>query len=184
MNYDYFQWDWFGINILIPVVGPLIVLWFFSLPTNIAALTRHIVIKSIGKGELFWAVMGMAAATCYDLDAFKAIATNPNSVKIANWAYAAHLCAILFAVIMVGLNSLEPIPGSPPPAVPPNPHIPDRFIFGCSIGFLLLVTVTYSVSHARLVEEEASVRKIAIIKIQECVTNANGNALPCVEDMK
>lgn len=63
MDYDYFQWDWFGINIVVPVLGPLLVLWLFSLPTKVAALTKHIVIKSIGKGELFWAVMGMAAAT-------------------------------------------------------------------------------------------------------------------------
>lgn len=184
MNYAYFQWDWFGINILIPVVGPLIVLWIFSLPSNIAALTKHIVIKSIGKGELFWAVMGMAAATCYDLDAFKGIGTNATSIKIANWAYAAHLFVIFFAVVMVGLNSLEPVPGPPPPPAPTNPHIPDKFIFVSSIVFLLLVIGTYSVVHARLTEQEATVRKTAIMKIQECVAKANGSAKHCVEDIK
>ena len=184
MNYDYFQWDWFGINILVPVAGPLLILWFFSLPTKISALTKHIVIKSIGKGELFWAVMGMAAATCYDLDAFKAIATDSASVKIANWAYAAHLGVIIFAILMVGLNSLEAVPGFPSPPASSNPHIPDKFIFGSSIVFLLAIIGTYSVVHAKLLEQEASVRRIAIMKIQACVAKHNGNAGHCVEDMK
>lgn len=184
MDYDYFQWDWFGINIVVPVLGPLLVLWLFSLPTKVAALTKHIVIKSIGKGELFSAVMGMAATTCYDLDALKAIETNATSVKIANWAHAARFCVIMFAVLMVGLNSLESIPSAPPPTPTANPHIPDKFIFGSSIIFLLAVIGTYTVVNAKLLEQEANIRKNAIMKIQECVAKHKANAEHCVEDMK
>lgn len=119
MNYDYFQWDWFGINIVVPVLGPLLVLWLFSLPTKVA-----------------------------------------------------------------GLNSLESIPSAPPPTPTANPHIPDKFIFGSSIIFLLAVIGTYTVVHAKLLEQEANIRKNAIMKIQECVAKHKANAEHCVEDMK
>jgi hypothetical protein len=191
LNFDYFDWGWFGINILIPVVVPLAALYIISLPAIIAAMTKNIVIKSIGKGELFWAVMGMAAAACYDLDSFKTIASTGTSVKAANWATVCYGFMIFFAIAMVGLNSLEPVPpppsapGAPPPPPPrPPPLIPDKFIFGSSIICLLIVIVTYSAVHVKLTEQEEAVRKAAIIKLQECVAKAKGDAMHCVTDFK
>ena len=187
MNFDNFDLSWFGINILAPVAAPLIALWFISMPAILATMTKNIVIKSIGKGELFWAVMGMAASTCYELDSLKSIATDPVLVKAAGWAYAGHIGIIFFAVLMVGLNSLEPVAPPAPPAgtTPPAPPlIPDKFIFRSSIVCLIIVVVTYSLVHTKLTEQEANVRKTAIIKAHECIAKHKGDAESCMEDMK
>ena len=66
---------WFAINIGIPVVGPLLLLWWVGIPPSTAPLATNNVIKSIGRGELLWAVIGMAAATCYELIALQKVKT-------------------------------------------------------------------------------------------------------------
>jgi hypothetical protein len=193
LNFDYFDHlnaGWFGVNILVPVGGPLFFLWLISKFNIVSTMTKNIVIKSIGKGELFWAVMGMAASTIYELDGIKSIATDPNSIVAANWATGGHILIIVISVLMVGFNSLEPVTpsppptGTPPPPPPPPSHVPDKFIFGSSVFCLLLVIATYAGVHSKLTEQEENVRKTAIMKAQECIAKAKGDARHCVEDMK
>lgn len=194
LNFDYFDHldsGWFGVNILVPVAAPLFFLWLISKFKIVRAMTKNIVIKSIGKGELFWAVMGMAASAIYELDNLKSITTNAKLISAANWALAGHILLIVIAVLMVGFNSLEPAaPSSPPPpppsgTPPPSPsHVPDKFIFGSSLFALLLVIATYSGVHSKLTEQEENVRKGAIMKAQECIIRAKGDAQHCMEGMK
>jgi hypothetical protein len=73
---------WTGINIAVPVLLPLLVLWLFSIPSVTATLAAGSILKSIGKGELFWAAMGMAASTCYDLFALQKMITDPNGYGV------------------------------------------------------------------------------------------------------
>lgn len=189
MNFHYFDAGWFGINILVPVGGPLLALWIISKLKVFATMAKKIVIKSIGKGELLWAVMGMAASTIYELDSFKSIATDADLIKMASWAIGLHIFIIVVAVLMVGCNSLEPVPppapatGPAPPPPPPHP-IPDRFIFGTSLFCLIFVILTYSGVHTKLSEQEANARETAIMKAQECVTRGRSNAQHCMEDLK
>jgi hypothetical protein len=188
-NFDYFDhvgFGWFGVNILVPVAAPLFVLWLISKFSIVSSMTKNIVIKSVGKGELFWAVMGMAASTIYELDNLKSITTNAKLISAANYALAGHIFLIVIAVVMVGFNSLEPVaPASPPPPPPPgSPHVPDRLIFGASIAALILVIATYSGVHSKLTEQEESVRKSAIMNAQECITRAKSDARHCVEGLK
>lgn len=194
LNFDYFDHldsGWFGVNILVPVGAPLFFLWLISKFKIVQTMTKNIVIKSIGKGELFWAVMGMAASTIYELDSFKSITTNAKQITAANWALSGHIALIVIAVLMVGFNSLEPpAPATPPPPLPPGTpppspsHVPDKFIFVSSLFALVLVIATYSGVHSKLTEQEENVRKGAIMKAQECITRAKGDAQHCMEGMK
>jgi hypothetical protein len=93
-------WSLFGwgiINIVVPVFLPLLVLWVISIPRVTASLAAGGVIKSIGKGWLFWATMGMAAATCYEARAIAAIVTDPNGKGIAWLVFGLHLLILLCA---------------------------------------------------------------------------------------
>ena len=199
LELQYIHWlptlGWFAINIVIPVIGPLFLLWIIGLPPATAPLASNNVLKSIGKGELLWAVMGMAAATCYELVSLQEIKTVKEWSNPIWIAFGLHITLILVAVIVVGLNSLD-LPSGYTPA---NPHIPDKRIFAGSIFSLVLVIVTYSATHATLTDQEAKIEKIkndeagkkmqaekqAIIdRIEQCLSTARGNGKHCVKDIK
>lgn len=188
---------WFAINILIPIIGPLFVLWLVGFPPPTAPLATNNVIKSIGKGELLWAVMGLAAATCYELVSLQEIKTVKAWSNPIWTAVGLHILLIVVSVIMVGLNSLD----LPVGYVPSYPHIPDVRVFGGSILSLALVIVTYSATHATLTSQEERSAKIkkeetdkttlankeAIINsIKQCLTNArdNGAVKHCIKEIK
>jgi hypothetical protein len=188
------SFGWWAINILIPVIGPLFLLWLFGFPPSTAPLASNNVIKSIGKGELLWVVMSMAAATCYDLASLEAIAS------VAAWsnpiwiAFGLHIFLIVVSIIVVGLNSLD-LPAGYTPA---NPHIPDKRIFRMSILALGVVMVTYSATHATLTEQEHHIETIkveaatksvadkqAIIdSIAACLANARGDGKSCIKGIR
>ncbi|MGH8854296.1 MAG: hypothetical protein ACREWI_08455, partial [Telluria sp.] len=142
MEFQHIYWlptfGWFAINILMPIVGPLLILSIAGIPPATAPLATNNVLKSIGKGELLWAVMGMAAATCYELASLQEIKT------VAGWSnfiwtvFAVHISLIVVAVVVVGLNSLD----LPTGYVFAYPHIPEMRIFVGSIVSLVLVIVT------------------------------------------
>lgn len=181
---------WCGINIVIPVIAPLVVLWLFSKPSTTSTLAGRNVLKSIGKGELFWAAMGMAAATCYELYSLQEILADRNARGVTWVVFWIHLFVILFSVIFVGIGSL-----STAPAGAANPHIPDPTVFWASIGTLIFVVVTYTVSHTVLTAQETKLKldadqettksKQAIInQIKECLAKTRGNGMRCMEGIK
>lgn len=187
---DWWAWlAWVGINIFIPVIAPLAVLWIFSKPSTTAALAGRNVLKSIGKGELFWAAMAMAAATCYELYSLQKLLSSENEKGVAWVIFCVHLCVILFSVIYVGIGSL-----STAPAGAPNPHVPDRTVFRASIATLILTIVTYTVSHTVLMAQESKLKalesqtlkeKEAIIEdIKRCLAKVKGNGTRCLEVIK
>jgi len=153
-------WSLFGwgiINIVVPVFLPLLVLWVISIPRVTAALAAGGVIKSIGKGELFWATMGMAAATCYEVRAIEALVTDPNGKGIAWLVFGLHLLIILCSAFLVGIGSLAtaaPTSG--------NPHIPDAKVFYASIGFLAFTALSYTMVHAYLTTLENEIKDKAV----------------------
>ncbi|QGZ41500.1 hypothetical protein IP92_00450 [Pseudoduganella flava] len=183
---------WLGINILVPVLLPLLVLWLFSIPNVTATLAARSIIKSIGKGELFWAAMGMAASTCYELFALQKLVTNPNRYGITWLVFWLHLGVILGSAIMVGagsLNNRRPAAG--------NPHIPDRKVFVSSIGVLIFTVLSYSTTHAVLSALEEAIKveaKSAAVqekedkmkRLADCL-GGNGNSvdgMKCLEVIK
>ncbi|WP_300749853.1 hypothetical protein [Janthinobacterium sp.] len=185
---------WWAINILIPVIGPVFFLWIFGFPRSTAPLASNNVIKSIGKGELLWAVMGMAAATCSDLVALQGIPTVTAGKDFIWLAFGLHLFLIVISVVAVGLNSLN-LPAGYTPA---NVHIPDNRIFVMSIAALVLVSVTYSATHATLTDQEEAYEKSkiealkktvsdkqAIIdSIEKCLSNAKSGGKNCLKGIK
>ena len=181
---------WVGINILVPVLLPLFVLWMFSIPTITAALGAGSIIKSIGKGELFWAAMGMAAATCYELFALQKIVTDSNSYGIVWLVFWIQLGIILGSALMVGVGSLN----SSTPATG-NPHIPDRKVFWASVGTLVFTATSYTVVHAALATIEGSIKDAAVkaakkekedimAKLAECLADSKNDAKRCMEAIK
>lgn len=182
---------WIGINILVPVLLPLLVLWLFSIPAVTATLAAGSIVKSIGKGELFWAAMGMAAATCYELFALQKLVTNPNGYGMAWVLFWVHLAIILGSAIMVGVGSLN----TTAPATG-NPHIPDRKVFLASLGTLAFTALSYTTTHAVLdvlqasfkEEEErkaAVVNKAAIMqRLRECLVRTSNDGTRCLEITK
>ncbi|MBB5610643.1 MULTISPECIES: hypothetical protein [unclassified Janthinobacterium] len=98
-------------------------------------------------------------------------------------AFGLHIFLIVISVVAVGLNSLD----LPAGYRPVHPYIPDNRIFLMSIAALLLVNVTYSATHATLLEQQAADEKIkvdaqqkmladkqAIIeRMERCITSAN-----------
>jgi hypothetical protein len=181
---------WCGINIIIPVIAPLVVLWLFSKPSTTSAMAGRNVLKSIGRGELFWAAMAMAAATCYELYSLQKILTDPNEQGLAWAAFWIHQFIILFSVIYVGIGSL-----STAPAGSTNLHIPDPTVFWASIGTLIFTVLTYTVSHTVFMAQEAKLkieadqatkkdRQAIIERIKECLAKTNGNGMHCVERLK
>lgn len=190
----YLDWwalvGWIGINILVPVLLPLLVLWFFSIPSVTATLAAGSIIKSIGKGELFWAAMGMAAATCYELFALQKIVTDPNGNGIAWFVFCIHLGIILGSAIMVGLGSLN---NSTPTTG--NPYIPDLKVFRASIGTLVFTAISYTVVHAVLSTMEAKIKDETVKaikqekddimkKLSECLIKNRKDGTPCLEAIK
>ncbi|MET0266699.1 MAG: hypothetical protein ABW202_13905 [Duganella sp.] len=186
---------WFAINIVIPVIGPLFLLWLVGFPPSTAPLASNNVLKSIGKGELLWAVMGMAAATCYELVSLQEIKTVKEWSSPIWIAFSLHLLLIVVAVLVVGLNSLD----LPTGYVFSYPHVPDMRIFAGSILSLALVIVTYSATHATLTDQEERNAKIrreetdkktmadkqAILdRIEQCLANVTGSGKHCVKEGK
>lgn len=170
---------WFAINIGIPVIGPLFLLWLVGIPPSTAPLATNNVIKSIGKGELLWSVMGMAAATCYELVSLQEIKT------IKEWSspiwgiFGLHILLIVVSVFMVGLNSLD----LPTGYVFPYPHIRDMRIFAVSIVSMVLVMVTYSAAHATLVDQEqkrAVDRQAILDRMEQCLLDAGQREKYCL----
>lgn len=146
------------------------------------------VLKSIGKGELFWAAMAMSAATCYELYSLQEILTSPNERGLAWAAFWIHEFIILFSVIFVGIGSLSTAPSSSA-----NPYVPDPTVFWASIGTLIFTILTYTVSHTVLTVQEEKLRietdratqkdRQAIIdRAKECLSK--DNAVRCVEEMR
>lgn len=181
---------WIGINILVPVLLPLFVLWLFSIPSVTSALAAGSIVKSIGKGELFWAAMGMAAATCYELFALQKIVTDADGYGIVWLVFWIHLGIILGSAIMVGVGSLN---GATPTTG--NPHIPDRKVFVASIVTLAFTATTYTVAHAVMntmesaIKDEAAAaarqKKNAIIKeLGACLAKNSMDGTRCVEVIK
>ena len=138
--------------------------------------------------------MGMAAATCYDLASLQAIST------VAAWsdsiwlAFGLHMFWIVISIIMVGLNSLD----LPTGHTSANPHIPDKRIFAMSIIALVIVSVTYSATHATLTDqeeknektkEEATMKTVAdkqaiIDRIEQCLAKARDSGKNCMRETK
>lgn len=138
--------------------------------------------------------MGMAAATCSDLVALQGIST------IAAWrdsiwfTFGLHIFLIVISVVAVGLNSLD-LPAGYTPA---NPHIPDNRIFFMSIAALILVSVTYSATHATLTDQEKTVEELkaeaqkktveskqAIIdRIKQCLAKAKNGGENCLKEVE
>lgn len=194
MSSQYIDWwalaAWCGINIVIPVVAPLLVLWLFSKPSTTSIMAGHNVLKSIGKGELFWAAMAMSAATCYELYSLQKILLDPDAQGLVWAAFWIHQFVILFSVIFVGVGSLNASPASAA-----NPHVPDPTVFRASIVTLIFTVVTYMVSHTVLMEREARLRaeaqsatkreRQAIIDgIRNCLGQDRGNEIRCMEGLK
>lgn len=177
------SFGWFAINIGIPVIGPLFLLWLIGIPPSTAPLATNIVIKSIGKGELLWAVMGMAAATCYELVSLQEIKT------IKEWSspiwgiFGLHILLIVVSVFLVGLNSLD----LPTGYVFPYPHIRDMRIFAVFILSMVLVIVTYSAAHATLVDQEqkrAVARQAILDRMEQCLLDAGQPEKNCLKEIK
>lgn len=194
MSSQYVDWwalaAWCGINIVIPVVAPLLVLWLFSKPSTTSIMAGHNVLKSIGKGELFWAAMAMAAATCYELYSLQKILLDPNAQGLVWAAFWIHQFVILFSVIFVGVGSLNTSAASAA-----NPHVPDPMVFRASIATLIFTVVTYMVSHTVLMEREARIREQAqsatkrerqaiIDGIRACLGQNRGKEIRCMEGLK
>ena len=173
------SFGWFAINVGIPVIGPLFLLWLVGIPPSTAPLATNNVIKSIGKGELLWSVMGMAAATCYELVSLQEIKT------IKEWSspiwgiFGLHILLIVVSVFMVGLNSLD----LPTGYVFPYPHIRDMRIFVGSILSMVLVIVTYSATHATLADQEqkrAVDRQAILDRMEQCLLDAGQREKYCL----
>lgn len=140
--------------------------------------------------------MGMAAATCSDLIALLGVSTVAVGKDFIWIAFGLHIFLIVISVVAVGLNSLD----LPAGYTPPNPHIPDKRIFVMSLAALILVSVTYSATHATLTDQEAANEKIkveaqkktvadkqAIIdRIEKCLanTNAKSGGKNCLKETK
>ena len=178
------SFGWFAINIIIPVIGPLFLLWLVGIPPSTAPLATNNVVKSIGKGELLWAVMGMAAATCYELVSLQEIKT----IKVWSspiWvAFGLHILLIVVSVFIVGLNSLD----LPTGHVFRYPHIRDMRIFAGSILSMVVVIVTYSATHATLVDQEhkrAAVDRQAMRdRLERCLLDAQQRDTNCLKEIK
>lgn len=191
MSWHYLDWwalaAWCGINIVVPVILPLLVLWLFARPPTTAAMAGRNVLKAIGKGELFWAAMAMSAASCYELYSLQKISTGANLQGMAWLLFWGHQFLILFSVIFVGIGSLS---SALPDAA--NPHIPDPTVFGASIGVLMLVVIAYPISHALLMVQEAELKDLAeqattrvetpiIRRFEACLGQAKLSEAQCVE---
>ncbi|MET0320880.1 MAG: hypothetical protein ABW069_09195 [Duganella sp.] len=177
------SFGWFAINIGIPVIGPLFLLWLVGIPPSTAPLATNNVIKSIGKGELLWSVMGMAAATCYELVSLQEIKT------IKEWSspiwgiFGLHILLIVVSVFMVGLNSLD----LPAGYVFPYPHIRDMRIFVGSILSMVPVIVTYSATHATLADQEQKRvvdRQTIRDRMEQCLLDAGQREKYCLKEIK
>lgn len=169
-------------------------LWLAGIPPATAPLAVNNVRKSIGKGELLWAVMGMAAATCYELASLQELKTEASWTNTIWITFGFHIFLIVVAVILVGLSSLDLPAGFTYDA----PDIPSMPIFLISLVSLAIVSVTYSASHATLTEQErqndaikieASRKVIAdkqaiIDRIEQCVANAKGSGKHCIRGTK
>ncbi|MBQ5950252.1 hypothetical protein [Massilia sp. ST3] len=181
---------WLGIiNILVPVFLPLFVLWIISIPRVTAALAAGGVIRSIGKGELFWATMGMAAATCYEVRAIEARVTDPNGKGIAWLVFGLHLLIILCSAFLVGIGSLATAPASG------HPHIPDKKVFYASLWFLAFTALSYTMVHAYLntleneikdkaVTEARQEKEVIMKTLRECLAKNRKDGSLCLEPRK
>lgn len=168
----------------------MVLLWLAGIPPATAPLAVNNVRKSIGKGELLWAVMGMAAATCYELASLQELKTEASWTNTIWITFGFHIFLIVVAVILVGLSSLDLPTGFTYDA----PHIPSMPIFLISLASLVIVSVTYSAAHATLAEQErqndeinieASRKVIAdkqaiIDRIEQCVAKAKGSGKQCI----
>lgn len=169
-------------------------MWIPGKISAVASMAKDLPIKSIGKGELFWAAMGIAASTIFELSSIRDITTNATLKSMAGWAIAGHISIMFIAVMMIGFNSLEPpppplppaggVPPPPPPPPPPPSPIRDPFVFRWSIYILLFVIATYTFTHTQLTQEEASIRKAAIIKAKECMAGNKNDVGHCMEGIK
>lgn len=170
---------WFAINILVPVLLPLLILRLLRVPQVTARLARNSIVKSIGKGELFWVAMAMAAATCYELFALQKLVSTSNSFGLTWLVIWIHLGIILCSAIVVGLGSLnEPSPSCG------NPHIPDRRVFWVSIATLIVTASSYTTVHAILSTLEARAKSDRMTMLADCLQHDRGNGLQCMEVLK
>jgi len=170
---------WSAINILVPVLLPLLILKLLTVPQVTSQLARDCVVKSIGKGELFWAAMGMAAATCYELFALQKLVSTGNSFGLTWFVIWIHLGIILCSAIVVGLGSLnEPLPACG------NPHIPDRRVFWASIATLIVTAGSYTTVHAIVATLEARDKSDKITRLAICLKGDPENDLQCMEVLK
>lgn len=180
---------WWAINIPVPVVLPLLVLYAFGRFGTTPPSTHH-ALKSIGKGELFWAAMAMAAATGSELFTLREGLVGDNLKGIAALSIFVMIIVILFSVLLVGLGSMMPAP-------PSGSHIPNKEIFWASVGTLVFTIVAYSASHLVVMAQDSSAKveeqqkakdeKDAILKkIRDCLAGSKNRAsqLRCVEDTK
>lgn len=193
MLLQHFDWwvyiGWWFINIPVPVALPLAVLYIVgklkSPPSSSHAL------KSIGRGELFWAAMAMAAAASSEIYALRLTLSDSNLQGVATASIALMVLVILFSVLYVGFGSTAP------PGAGATPHIPNQVVYKASIRTLIFTIVAYSASHWIVMAHEVTLKleaqeqnkndKNAIIKrVSDCLASPKGksNRMRCVEDEK
>jgi hypothetical protein len=192
MFWQQFDWwvylGWWVINIPVPVALPLLVLYLagrFSTPPS-----RSHALKSIGKGEIFWAAMAMAAAAASELYALRLTFTNPNYQGSAAAGMFVMLVVILFSVVYVAFGSTIPAASGASP-------VPNLDIYRASLWVLGFTILAYSASHFVLMAQEVALNieaqgaaekeKAAIIKhVTTCLAGPKGNNNPrrCVEDQQ
>ncbi len=111
---------WALINIFVPVFVPIVLLTLLKVVPSYRAASRGILTGALKDGQLFWTVIPMAAAACYE--AGVAVSERPGAIVVAWLSLIYHVAVIVGSAVLVMLGTAASISESQQPKGSPVPH--------------------------------------------------------------
>jgi len=145
---------WLFINVAIPLLAPIALLPLLGAGRRYQGKVKKLVIRSLKEGQLFWTVIAMCAAACYEaavhLDQLTRTPDEMKSGHVIGWiAIGWHVAVIVASAVLVLLGTMDAFDeetlGTAPPAQAPNEDI--STIMATSIWISIITAVTLTATH-------------------------------------
>jgi hypothetical protein len=128
-----------AVNILVPVLVPVIFLLIPKFPNKTRPYAHGLVIKAVKEGQLFWVTIALCAVGYYQLYTYIRLRTGEAAHEVAIIGIIFLALINVVSMVLVVLQALE----IPAPLPPPRRHVSERFDHGLlrTSIWLLLVTI-------------------------------------------
>ena len=145
---------WLILNVAVPLLAPIALVPLLGARRRYVGKVKALIRRSLGDGQLFWAVIAMCAAAWYEaavrLGELQGSAEHISNGRFIAWATIGwHIGVIVVSSVLVLVGAMEAADNAAEPIDSPasEPVRQPARIMIISIGMSILTAVTVTVTH-------------------------------------